>query len=223
MERPHSPPPETTPNWAVGTHRRVPFYLLAAILLAVLAGSLTYVYLDRLRAETLPSERALVASRDIHAGEMLDESMVAQRAVPQAILPAGHLTELPQALGRVALIPITSNEVLLPKHFAGGPGTELSARLPDGRWAMVLPSGWLASPIPELVSGDRLDLVAYQAGKPVEEAGVIVTAVQVLEFAGAAADADTLTLAVSLEEAVAILYARSNGFALLALLRPEGG
>ncbi len=223
MDRPQSSPPETTPNWAAGTRRRVPFYLLAAILLAVLAGSLTYVYLDRLRAETLPSESALVASRDIRAGEMLDESMVAVRAVPQAILPAGHLTELPQALGRVALFPIAAKEVLLPKHFAGGPGSGLSARLPDGRWAMVLPSGWLASPVPELTSGDRLDLVAYQAGQPVEEAGVIVTAVQVLEFSGATADADTLTLAVSLEEAVAILYARSNGFALLALLRPEGG
>jgi Flp pilus assembly protein CpaB len=223
MDRPQSPPPETTPNWAAGTRRRVPFYLLAAILLSVLAGSLTYVYLDRLRAETLPSESTLVASRDIRAGEMLDESMVELRAVPQAILPAGHLTDLSQALGRVALFPIAANEVLLPKHFAGGPGSGLSARLPDGRWAMVLPSGWLASPVPELTSDDGLDLVAYQAGQPVEEAGVIVTAVQVLEFSGAAADADTLTLAVSLEEAVAILYARSNGFELLALLRPEGG
>ena len=45
------PSPETTPSWAAGVRRRLPFYLLAALVLAGLAGILTFLYLDRLRAE----------------------------------------------------------------------------------------------------------------------------------------------------------------------------
>ena len=87
---------------------------------------------------------------------------------------------------------------------------------------MVLPSGWLVSPVPDIILGDRIDLVAYLSGQPVVEAGVIVGAVEVLEFKGSSANPERLTLAVTLEEAIAILYARANGFNLLTLLRPEG-
>ncbi|NIS82209.1 MAG: Flp pilus assembly protein CpaB [Anaerolineales bacterium] len=223
MERSPTPPPETTPSWAAGFRRRVPFYILAAILLALLAGALTFVYLDRLRAEAVPTGEALVARRPIRPGTLIDGTMVELRAVPEALLPPDHITTVEEVLGREVVIPIAENEVLLPGKFAGGPGTGLSARLPDGRWAMVLPSGWLVSPVPELTPGDHLDLVAYQSGKPVQEAGVVVSAVEVLQFAGTPTKAEALTLAVSLEEAIAILYARANGFNLLALLRPEGG
>jgi Flp pilus assembly protein CpaB len=223
MKQPPTPPPETTPNWAAGFRRRVPFYLLAAILLAVVAGALTFVYLDRLRAQSVPSIQVLVARQDIKPGTLVNVDMVEVRAVPEAVLPAGYLTDVSEAIGRLTVVPITAKEVLLPDKFAGGPGTGLSARLPDGRWAMVVPAGWMASPVPELSPGDRLDLLAYQAGQPVEEAGVIVSAVQVLEFAGTAEEAESLTLAVTLEEAITILYSRSNGFTLLPLLRPEEG
>jgi Flp pilus assembly protein CpaB len=123
----------------------------------------------------------------------------------------------------VAVVPISAGEVLLPNKLSGGPGGGLSARLPDGRWAMVLPAGWLISPVPELGTGDRIELLAYQAGQPIEEAAVIVSAVEVLAAGGRAESLESLTLAVTLEEATTILYARANGFALLPLLRPEGG
>ena len=44
----------------------------------------------------------------------------------------------------------------------------------EGQWAMVLPAGWLVSPVPGLNPGDRLDVLGYQTGQPVEEAGLIV-------------------------------------------------
>jgi Flp pilus assembly protein CpaB len=88
---------------------------------------------------------------------------------------------------------------------------------------MVLPGAWLASPIPEIGPGDRVDLLAYQAGQPADQAAVIVSAMEVLTVNGPAADADGMTLAVQLEEAAAVTYARANGFLLLPLLRPAGG
>ncbi len=223
MKRPSPPPPETTPNWAAGFRRRVPFYIITAVLLAILAGALTFIFLDRMWASTVPTGQAMVAREDIQPGTMVTEDMVEVRAVPEAILPADHLVDVSQAIGRVAVVPISANEVLLPNKFASAPGMSLSARLPDGRWAMVLPSSWFISPVPELTLGDRLDLVAYQSGQPVSEVGVIVSAIEILQFSGPAEKPELLTLGVTFDEAVAILYARINGFTLLALLRPEGG
>jgi Flp pilus assembly protein CpaB len=218
MDQRPAPTPATTPNWASGTQRRIPFYLLAALLLAALAGGVTFLYLERLRAEALPSATALVAISDIPVGTLLSESMVETRHVPKAILPVGSLTAPRDAIGRRAVVPIAAGEVLLPGKLSGGPQAALSNRLRDGRWAMVLPGAWLASPLPELIVGDRIDLLAYQPGQPVSEAALIVQGVEVLQF-----EAEHLTLAVNLEEASGIVYGRANGFVLLPLLRAAGG
>jgi Flp pilus assembly protein CpaB len=160
--------------------RRLPFYILAAFILAVAAGSLTFVYLERLRASAVPTHAALVARVDIRPGTVLDETMVEVRQVPDTVLPAGALESPAQAAGRAAIAPLAAGEVILPIRLSGGEGG-LASRLPDGRWAMVLPSGWLAAPLPSLAAGDRIELMAYQAGQPADEAGVIVSAVEVLE------------------------------------------
>jgi hypothetical protein len=88
---------------------------------------------------------------------------------------------------------------------------------------MVLPSGWLATPLPALAAGDRLDLLAYQPGAPLAEAGVIVSAVEVLEMPSDPSDVGGLALAVTLDQVSAVVYARGNGFLILPLLRPQGG
>ena len=61
MQRSATPPPETTPSWAAGVRRRIPFYLLAAFLLALLAAVITFIYLEQLRASMVPTATALVA------------------------------------------------------------------------------------------------------------------------------------------------------------------
>jgi len=223
MSRPPVPPPETTPSWAYGVRRRIPFYLLAAFLLALLAAVVTFVYLEQLRASMVPAAAALVARQAIRPGETITEAMVEVRAVPEAVVPAERLTDAAQALGRTALVPLAAGEVILPQRLSGTGEAGLSRRLPDGRWAMVLPGSWLASPIPEIGVGDRVELLAYQPGQPADQASVIVSALEVLGITGTAANAEALTLAVELEEAAAVTYARANGFLLLPLLRPSGG
>jgi Flp pilus assembly protein CpaB len=192
------------------------------LLLAGLAGTLTFLYLDRLRASVLPTRLAVVARQEIRPGSLLDGSMVEGRLVPEAILPADALSAPEQAIGRVAIVPLAAHEVLLTSKLAGGE-SGLSSRLPDGRWAMVLPSGWLATPLPALAAGDRLDLLAYQTGAPLAEAAVIVSAVEVLEMPSDPNAVGGLALAVTLDQAAAVIYARGNGFLILPLLRPQAG
>lgn len=222
MGHPTDPLPETTPNWNEGQARRTPIYLLGALLLALLAGFLTYRYLQELRAQSVATGQALVAVREIRPGSVIAADSVEPRDVPEAVLPAGAITELEPAVGRTAAYPLAAGEVILQRDVVTEGGGGLSARLPDGRWAMILPAGWLVSPLPPATSGDRLDLVAYQTGQAVEEAGVIVSAVELLDEPTDEAGG-RLLLAVTMDEAVSILYSRSNGFQLLALLRPRGG
>jgi Flp pilus assembly protein CpaB len=159
---------------------------------------------------------------DIPPGAVIDETMVAIQPLPVNARPEGNLTDIAQAVGRVAAVPIAAREVLLPSRFVGGSAEGLSGRLPDGRWAMIMPVGWLISGTPELIEGDRLEIMAYQAGQPEDQVGVIVTAVEVLAISGAPQNPDRLTLAVDLDQARTLLYARANGFSLLGLLRPAG-
>jgi Flp pilus assembly protein CpaB len=195
----------------------------AAILIAGIAGILTFNYLVQIRAESIPSERVLVARVDMYPGDLITPDHIEAQTVPEGILPADHLRKPSEAVGRVVILPIFTHEVILSGKLAGGPSTTLSSRLPDGRWAMVLPGAWLASPLPELTPGDQLDLIAYQSGQSVESAGLIASAVQVLATEGTSINLDPLTIAVSFEQAQIILFSRANGFSILPLLRPKDG
>ena len=226
MERqglPHRPKAsETTPNWAASARRRAAFYFIAAVLLALLAALAAFAYLNELGQAALPTARAVVAVQDVEAGTLLQPGMVEVRSVPEAILPASSLGSVSSAVGRVVLVALVPREVVLP-NMLSGQGGSLSARLPDGRYAMVLPAGWFVSPLPEMVAGDRVDLVAYRPGQPEAAVGFIVSGVEIVSVGGQQGSPDRLTVAVSLQEATAIFYSRANGINLMALLRPQGG
>jgi Flp pilus assembly protein CpaB len=180
-------------------------------------------YLQDLRHAAVATGQALVARRDIQPGTIISNDHIELRDVPEVVLPDGYLTAVSQAVEHVALIPIVAGEVILVDKLSGGPSDGLSARLTDGRWALTLPEGWMINPLPDHVAGDRIEIMAYQAGNPLEDIGVIVSGIEVLQSPGSGDNQGRLTLAVTLEEATAILYARSNGFNLMILLRPFGG
>lgn len=218
---PAETPPETTPRWNEAALSRAPLYLIAALLLALLAAALTFLYLDDLRQRSLPTAQAAVAVAEIRPGSVITSERVEIRAVPMAMMPEGAATELRNVVGRTTVYPLAAGEVILQRDLVGEEGGGLAARLPDGRWAMVLPTGWLASPLPEVQNGDLIDILAYPPGQSVEDVGLIVERVELV--AGAGGEANRVTLAVSLEQATSILYAHVNGFQMLGLLKAQGG
>jgi Flp pilus assembly protein CpaB len=223
MERPVGNTPETTPSWSEVSRRRTSFYLIAAVILAILAGYLSYNYLETIRQQSLPSSRVLVARVNIEPGTGIDESMVELRAVPKVMQPSTAIRTIAEVIGRESILPIQANEVLLHNRLVGIGSSHLSARLPEGRWAMVLPGSWLASPLPELSAGDRVDLLALHQSAGVDSGGLLVQGIQILTVSGSSTSPDAITLSVSMSEAESILIARANGFLILALLRPTGG
>lgn len=220
MRQPPDPHSETTPTWPERARRRARFYLAASFLLALLAGILTFHYLDQIREKALPTGTALVARDDILPGTELEQALLEEKQVPLAILPGGYLRAREQAAGRSTLYPIAANEVIRRGDLVEE-GGGLSSRLPDGRWAMRLPQGWFVSPLPPSVLGDRLDVIAYQEGHTVESANMIVSEIELLSESDPEGDG-SLLIGVSLQEAQVILYAWANGFHLLGLLRPRG-
>ena len=113
MTKKSTPPPETTPGWAAGFRRRIPFYIILAVVLAALAGILTFFFLDRLQANALPTARAVVARRNLGPGTELAADMVEARPVPEGLLPEGHMADVSQAIGRQLIAAVKENEVLL--------------------------------------------------------------------------------------------------------------
>ncbi len=223
MERSTPHATGTTPSWSGGFRRRIPFYILVAILLSLVSAVLTFLYLEDLRARSVPNLTVVVALRDIRPGVTLTGEDVGLQEAPEGIVPSGHFTELDHVLGRSPLAMIHEKEVILSFDLAGGEQSSLSDRLPDGRWAMILPAAWLVSPVPTIREGDHVDLMAYLAGQPREELGLVVSAVECIGFTPGSERAEYLTLAVTEDEAQSILFARANGYSLLLLLRPAGG
>jgi Flp pilus assembly protein CpaB len=217
---PAGPAPRTSTSWSDDSRRRTWLYVAIALMLALLAGLLTYQYLDDLQRKSLPTAGAVVARQSIDPGEEIAAAAVERRDVPVVVVPDSALTSVEQAVGRRARFGLEANEVVLRRDVAADEAAGLSGRLPDGRWAMVLPAGWLVSPLAEHAEGDRLDLLAYQAGQASSEAALIVQSVEIVSLPDDRAG--SVTLSVSLEQAVSIVYARSNGFQVVGLLRPRG-
>lgn len=220
--RPADSPPETTPRWHQATRSRARLYLMMALLLALLAAVLTYLYLQRIREQSLPTTPAVVVVSHLPPQSVLSQDSLELRQLPRAMLPQGAIQDLEQATGRLTRYPMAAGEVLLQQDLLSEQDAGLAGRLPDGRWAMVLPIGWLASPLPQIEQGDHLDILAYPPGQDVEQAELIVERVELVEVNGPVEGVARVTLAVSLEQATSILYSHVNGFQMLGLLRAIG-
>lgn len=91
--------------------------------------------------------------------------------------------------------------------------TSLSDELRPSTWAMLVPSAWLAAPIPRARRGDALDILAIRPGdKPYTTP--VAFAVGVLSV-----DERGLLLEVDESDASAIATAHGGGMLLVPLLR----
>ena len=215
--------PTTTPDWQAAVRRRTRFYVLVAVLLAVLFGFLVFQFFTD-QQTYLPGETtsALFAKRDIPGGTILTGDMLELKEVPILALPDTYLSFKEGAVGQLTLYPLVEGEVILPGKLAGVQGSPAAQRCPSGKWCISVPLAWFVAAPPDLAEGDRVEIASALAGKSLEEAGFIATQVQVIGLPGTGEDPAYL-LAVDDQEALNILYARVNEFQLLILLRPAGG
>lgn len=97
----------------------------------------------------------VVARRDIEPGESVDNSVVAVRDLPVAIVSDAALSAPP--IGSVVRYPVVSGEPLVGDRLAPEGVTGLAALVPRGHRAVGLPRAQLATPPLEV--GDMVDVL----------------------------------------------------------------
>lgn len=222
-----------------------------AFLCAAGAALLAYLALSSASArpapQAMPEERVavVVAARAIAPGAVIGEGDVALRQAAPGQLAEGALTQLEQALGRVALYPIARGEQVLRQRLApeGVGAGDAAAALPAGRVGVAVKVAPETAAGGLLRPGDRVDVAAALpvGGAGGQETWVACTVARdvpvlavgsevarpeeggVLARGGKGApDAATGTLAASPEQALAIWAASQKGRLSLLLRGIQG-
>jgi Flp pilus assembly protein CpaB len=130
-------------------------YLLAFLLLALVAGMLT------LQAQRTVG--VLVAARDVRAGQQLGGQDVEVRRVHLDSVPAGALSTADAAVGQYVAWPLTAGEPVLARavrHARSGISLTGDVTVPDGFRAVAVPVQPAGAVGGMLAPGDHVDVYA---------------------------------------------------------------
>jgi Flp pilus assembly protein CpaB len=165
------------------------------------------------RAERLGGLRQVpVAARGVDAGQVLTAADWVMRPLPAAVLPEGHPAASPA--GHTALVPLAPGEVLLESKLAPWGVEGVAALVPPGRRALAVPSakGGLA-----LHRGNHVDVLATfdTTEGTTEPTFAVASSALVLDVTE-----ESVTVAVSPEEATRVALATARGTVTLAATSP---
>lgn len=131
---------------------------------AIFAVILLYSYTQEKSAEISKAfgvqTTVVVAKKDIKEMETVQEDMVDLQQVPENFVQPGHVRQLEEIVGLVALAPISKSEQIL-KNKVIKPGVEtgLSLQVAPGKRAITIPVDEVRGVAKLLNPGDRVDLV----------------------------------------------------------------
>lgn len=147
--------------------RKGTFYIIVGILLALLAGLLTFSFFKKAQTQQVlpPTTRTVaVAIRDIAAGSVMDPLMVELRNMPIANLSPDAVANLADLSGKYARTAIYSGQVVEGRMLADAKalaeeGGLASALVPGGKVAYPFPITMLSGVAYALSGGDRVDVL----------------------------------------------------------------
>jgi Flp pilus assembly protein CpaB len=208
------------------------------VMLAVLAGVLTLVYVNRAErraALTGADVRVFVAQRDIPAGTpgatVLARRLLVPQRVPQRSVVSGAIAEPGQIRELLAAEWIYAGEQITTRRFKPVAEQGVRGELSGTSRAIVVAGSATQLADGLLRTGDRVDVLAAMpfesaAGKQVQAARIILRDLLVVRGPGAEAAAGgrsstTVALALTDAQAQKLFFAMNNGPWTL-LLRPFG-
>ena len=165
------------------------------------------------RAERLGGLRDVrVTTRNIGAGHQLSAGDVAVRRLPAAVLPEGPVAASPA--GHTTLVPLAAGEIVLEAKLAPWGLEGVAALVPPGRRALAIPTpkGGIA-----LRRGNQVEVLATleTAEGGTEPTFAVARSAQVLDVGE-----ESVTVAVTPEEAARVAMAVSRGTVTVALTPP---
>ncbi len=206
--------------------------LLLAAVLALAVGVGVYYFLAGLeqKAVVAHTEEVVVAMVDIPQRVVVRGNMVKVIRVPQGVRHHSATYNLTAVIGRVTTSPVLAGEqVLLTRLHGSGQDTGLAFDLAAGYRAVSVHINERIAVAYLLRPGDSVDVVvSYESttgqGEPqsiimLQNIQVLAVGQEVRHGAPAPAEAKTLTLAVSPEQAERLVWAEDYG-SIRLLLRP---
>jgi pilus assembly protein CpaB len=162
--------------------RRIP--LIVGLLLALGTGVLLLNYLGTLRsaAASVPTKRVYVASRDVPARVLLNDTFLAEATRPVNEVDADAITDMKQIAGKYSLITIPAGSVITGSKIGEAGANALPARLPYGMRAVSISIDRVKGVAGLIQPGDRVDVIAVppRVGSEVPRASAILRGALVL-------------------------------------------
>ena len=210
----------------MGRWARLALSVAAGVLVLVLVswhGSSIRAEAERERQELLAAYggdvvNVCVASRDIAAGDVLDEGDVQMEEWIAGLLPTGAATSIEDVVGKRATSSVPARAVLCPVYFQERAG---ALEVPEGMVAVSVPADPAHAVGGSIAPGDTVDV--YLAGSGLADricrATVIDTSAE--QAGGAAAELSWVTVAVEPERVPELLAATAKGS--VSLVVPGAG
>ncbi len=140
-------------------------WLAVALVLALLAGGIVFVTLQRATASNVEkgpavTNNVVVAALPVPAGTILDETDLTLQALPANALPGGTIASTSDAVGQVTTVPLEIGEMILTHHLTQPNLTagNIGVTLPDGQVAVLLSGEDLVSQAQLAQPGSHVDL-----------------------------------------------------------------
>jgi len=227
-------------------------WLVAGVIVALLAGVVGYVTLSR-GAESRqaqgsatvggPTVRVVTASQIVPVGTLVTAEMVTVKDLPVSAAPEGYLTETEQAVGKISMTDLAVGEILLAGRLLDPNVVAANGRMAlvmnEDQVLMAFPANDLMNSLGILKAGDHVDLLFSMpftdrtggAEGDTEEL-VAFKALENLTLAavvggqpdqnGNTTQAKALLLTVTEQDALTLKYLKDAGAAMDVVLRAPG-
>jgi pilus assembly protein CpaB len=203
---------------------------LACGLMAALTGYAFIALKEASLVRSMEPVKVLVAAKYINPKTQINEEMVRFAEMPAKFVTSANVKDYKKLKGRMAMVPFIEGEPIL-LNKVSEKADELSAAVPTGLRAVAISVDEESSVGYMIKPGDNVDaLLTYQQGEGKQVHNVTATILQAAqvvavgtEFSGSETGKkyNTLTLAVTPEEAELIIFAVSYGRVSFSL-RPVG-
>ncbi|MEI7542424.1 MAG: Flp pilus assembly protein CpaB [bacterium] len=207
--------------------------LLLALLCGLFAAIMGYGFITLKEANMMKSlepVKVFVAAKYITPKTQINEDMVKEAQIPAKFLTSAHVSDFKKLKGRMSMVPFIEGEPIL-LNKVSEKADELSAAVPSGLRAIAISVDEESSVGYMIKPGDMVDtLLTYEQGEGKSThnvTAIILQAVQVVAVGTELRETEegkkynSLTLAVTPEEAELITFASSRG-RISFILRPIG-
>lgn len=151
------------------TQRRGWIWLFAGILMALIAGLLTFRTINEVsngaeseRSDSAPTIQVLVAAQNIPPRQLIDQSMVQIQKVPVLLAPEGYIQSVEDILFKMSSVPIVAGEIMLRQRLTDptDPESPVLYQISDNEVLISVPASAMLGQIGMLAVGDHID-IAY--------------------------------------------------------------